>query len=140
MPDAVYDEVVREERLGESDLYILQNLQRHTLPKHRVEDFIKSHKLAMLHAGECECLYLCAQKNISLILTDDLAARKFAKQLKCTPVGSLGIIAKAYHQHTINLEEAEKYLVQLYEMSSLYVSRAIVGAAIEQLRKSSKHT
>lgn len=140
MPDAVYGEVVRKDRLNHADLLRLNNLQRHTLSSHQVEQFIKKHELESLHAGECECLYICLQENVPLILTDDLAARKSAKQMKFTPVGSLGIIIKAYQQKTINLEEAEYLLLQLYDVSSLYVTRAIVDLAIEQLRQHTIHS
>ena len=72
---------------------------------------------------------------MSTLLTDDLAVREAAKSLNLTPVGSLGIVVRAYHLGNISLAEAEYCLNALYDVSSLFVTRAIVGLAIEQLRQ-----
>jgi hypothetical protein len=98
-------------------------------------DNIKLHGLADLHAGECQCLYLCQQLPVSLILTDDLAVRDASTRLGFTPVGSLGIVVRAYRQTLITLADAEHAINQLYDVSSLFVTRAIVDVAIEQLRQ-----
>ncbi|MFQ5866216.1 MAG: hypothetical protein ACE5IW_13420 [bacterium] len=137
IPNAVWAEAVQKDRVNQASLLNLQNVQRHALHHDIVEKFIKKYKLEALHAGECECLFLCKQNRVTLMLTDDLAARNFAKQLNLTPVGSLGIIIKAYQQGMINLEEAEYYILRLYDVSSLYVTRTIVELAIEQLRQHS---
>lgn len=88
-----------------------------------------------MHFGERECLYLCGQLNVLLILTDDLAVREAAKKLNLTAVGSLGIVAKAYALGRISLSEAESHIRQLHEVSTLFVTKAIVEMAMEQLRK-----
>lgn len=90
-----------------------------------------------LHAGEKESLYLSKLLNVSLLLTDDLAVRKAAKHLGLRPVGSLGVVVRAYREGKISLEDAEQYLIDLYETSTLFVTRAIVELAIEQLRDDS---
>jgi len=85
-----------------------------------------------LHLGETECLCLCKQLKVPIFLTDDLGARKEAQRLGS--VGSLGIVARAYHLGVISLLEAEKYIMELDETSSLFVTRVIVQRALEQLR------
>jgi hypothetical protein len=52
-----------------------------------------------------------------------------------TPVGSLGVVVRAYHQGDITLDDAERYIMALYDISSLFVTRALVDVAIEQLRR-----
>ena len=55
--------------------------------------------------------------------------------MNIVPVGSLGIIVKAYVRGLIGLDEAETYIWALQDSTSLYVTRAIVELAIEQVRK-----
>ena len=71
------------------------------------------------------------------MLTDDLAVREQAKRLSLTPVGSLGIVVRAYCLGHISLAEAERHITDLYDVSSLFVTRAVVELAVEQLRKHS---
>ena len=53
-------------------------------------------RLEKLNSREIECLSLCKQINLPILLTDDLAVHEAAKSLQITPVGSLGIVIKAY--------------------------------------------
>ena len=57
-----------------------------------------------------------------------------AKAAGIRPVGSLGIVVRAFHLGRIPLPEAEDALDQLYTASTLFVTRAIVELAVEQLR------
>ena len=84
--------------------------------------------------GEVECLYVCKETGVSVLLTDDLAVREAAKRMSLRPVGSLGIVVKAYRAGDISLADAEGYITDLYDVSSLFVTRVIVEMAIEQLR------
>jgi predicted nucleic acid-binding protein len=77
---------------------------------------------------------LCSQLSIEVLLTDDLVVRRAAKDLGLIPVGSLGIIARAYWMGQIGLETAERRLKELQTVSSLFVTPAIVDLAIERLR------
>jgi hypothetical protein len=51
------------------------------------------------------------------------------------PVGSLGIVVRACLLELISLEEAERRIARLHEISSLYVTQAIVELAIQQLHE-----
>ena len=129
IPDAVWAESVGEGRIPPLDL---DNVQCHALVDRHVDQFVHTHLLNNLHAGERESLFLCHQLDIDL-LTDDLAARKAAKQLKVRPVGSLGIVVRGYREGLLTHSEAEQTLMALYEKSSLFVTRAIVEIALKQL-------
>jgi len=133
IPDAVWKETVENERYRNINILGLSSVQRHTLSHESVVEFIRKHDLGKLHSGEVECLYLCQMTDISILLTDDLAVREAAKRLKITPVGSLGIVVKAYRQGRIPITDAESHIADLYNVSSLFVSRVIVEIAIEQL-------
>lgn len=138
VPDAVWLETVARGRISKTDLSNLQNIQRHSLAESEVEQFVEKNNLSELHAGEQECLHVCLSKHVSIILTDDMAVRDAAKRLHLVPVGSLGIVVSAYKRGEITFQEAERYISELYDVSSLFVSRAIAELAIEQLRSVAK--
>lgn len=46
---------------------------------------------------------------------------------------SLGIIVRAYRSGHISLDSAKHHIANLYDISSLFVTRTIVELAIEQL-------
>lgn len=135
IPDAVWSETVGQSKVLQTNLLSLGNVQQHTLPQEDVTRFIRKNGLGHLHAGERDCLYLCQQAETSLLLTDDLAVREAARRLGPTPVGSVGIISKAYQAGHISSSDAEQYLGDLYDVSTLFVTRTIVELAIEQLRQ-----
>jgi predicted nucleic acid-binding protein len=133
IPQAVWEEILDRGRLTRADLSSLPNVHSHTLLSGEVEQFVLENSLAELHAGERECLCLCRAVGATVLLTDDLAVREAAWRLNVQPVGSLGVIVRASLNKLISLDEAEQRIVQLYEASSLYVTRTIVELAIQQL-------
>ncbi len=138
IPETIWCETVEQGRILATEMMKLNQIQKQALSQADVSQFIQQNNLTKLHAGERDCLYLCQQFNISTLLTDDLAARNAAKALNLTPIGSLGIVAKAYQMGPISLAEAERHLLELYEVSSLFVTKAIVELAIEQLHNYAK--
>jgi predicted nucleic acid-binding protein len=135
VPQAVWQETVGQGRILQADLSLLRNVHSHTLPGGHVEQFVQEHGLAELHVGERECLCLCHNLGAQVLLTDDLAVRAAAWRLNLQPVGSLGIVIRACVLELISFAEAEQRIVQLYEISSLYVTQTIVELAIQQLHK-----
>ena len=132
---AVWGETVRQKRIAQTAVLQVCNIKRHTLSQNEVTQFIEQNNLKDLHLGEQECLCLCRKIDVPLLLTDDLAVRDSAKRLHLTPAGSLGIVVKAYSFRHILLHEAERHITDLYEVSSLFATRAIVELAIDQLHK-----
>jgi predicted nucleic acid-binding protein len=135
VPEAVWVETVESGRTSSEDFLKLSKVERHNIPQSNVTWFVEKNNLKDLHSGECECLYLCKQIGVPILLTDDLAVRGAAKHLKLVPVGSLGIVAKAYRLGKISMADAERYILNLYEVSSLFVTEVIVEMAIEQLQR-----
>lgn len=134
VPEAVRDEAKKPATVQE----FLKSCQIHSLSVSRVTSFIHDQRLQSLQKGECESLCLCEELSIDLILTDDLAVRKIAQKLGLTPIGSLGVIVKAQKLGRISLAEAENLLIRLQDVSSLYVTRAIVEMAIERLQETER--
>jgi predicted nucleic acid-binding protein len=137
VPDSIWSETVGRGRVQMADLMGFSSIHRHALPSGEVSQFVQEQGLEALQAGDTECLYLCQQLSVPTLLTDDLSVREAAKRLLMTPVGSLGIIVRAHHRGHIPLADAERYLIGLYDISSLFVTRALVDLAIEQLRRPS---
>jgi predicted nucleic acid-binding protein len=133
IPNAVWAETVGKGRIQRKEILDLGNVQTHTLLQTEITQFLANHHLKEIHTGECECFYLCQHITVPTLLTDDLAVRKAAKSLNIKPVGSLGIVAKACHQGVISVEVAEKHLLNLYNESTLYVTKGVVDLAIKQL-------
>jgi predicted nucleic acid-binding protein len=134
IPEAVCCEVAKHRGdVSLKEILHFDNIKDHTLDETDVARFIKENNLEKLDNGERECLYLCINRNITLLLTDDLAVREATKDMNLKPVGSLGIIIRAYRMEKISLAEAEQYISDLYEVSSLFITKAITELAIEQL-------
>jgi predicted nucleic acid-binding protein len=135
IPEAVWQEFDRQGQAFRLDVGTLSHIQRHSVSHTAMMHFVSVNHLEELHFGERECLYLCQSLSIPVVLTDDLAVRDAAKRLQFTPVGSLGVIVRAYHRGELSFAEAEHHLTELHEVSSLFVTRTIIDLAIENLRK-----
>jgi predicted nucleic acid-binding protein len=131
IPEAVWREAKRPPALRSS----LVGVRRHVVDAAEVLRFTERSALERLQVGERECLLLCSQLDVPLLLTDDLAARDAARSLGITPVGSLGVVARAFRHGLIAADDAERRLLALAGSSTLFVTPAIVELALEELRR-----
>lgn len=131
-PEEVWREVAGQGSVPEADLLGV-GLAREPHPA-GLDSFIQSEHLERLDRGEQECFHLCRRLGVTILLTDDLAARDAARRLSIRPVGSLGIIVRAFRLERIPLDETEQLLRRLRDATSLFVTPTIVDLAIEQLR------
>jgi len=134
VPRAVWMEIGEHSKNILKEIYIT----RHNLPEMQISEFTHKEGLEKLHSGEIECLYLCRQINLPILLTDDIAVREAAKSMQITPVGSLGIVVKAYKNGKISLAEAEQYISDLYDISSLFVTRELWNSLLSNCIKRQK--
>lgn len=130
VPEGVLQEAQRPASIRSE----LGRAAQHILLREEVEQFAARSGLQKLHGAERESLLLCSKLGVEVLVTDDLAVRRAAKALGLTPIGSLGVIVKAYRMGRIPREEAEFHLRRLAAVSSLFVTPAIVDLAIERLR------
>lgn len=128
IPDSVLEEV------GEVNL---ENVKVIKVAEKNVELFAKSIKKFKLQKAEIDTLYL-AKKMDSIFLTDDLEAREAANYLKIKVHGSLGIIALAHVKRIINLTEAKQLILNLYNESTLFLTKSLVDLAINELERQDK--
>src|SRR3954465_10868328 len=130
IPEGVWREADRPPTIREE----LTFAKQHALQQEEVAKFTADHDLGKLQSGERESLLLCSKLALPVLLTDDLAVRKAANVLGLTPVGSIGIIARAHRMGRISRDAAEHHLRDLYTVSSLFVTSTIIDLAIERLR------
>jgi predicted nucleic acid-binding protein len=134
IPAAVWRETVGLGRVPEAALQSLGIVRQHALPPADLAQFVQDQGLESLHGGEQECLCLCRQTAVSVLLTDDLAVREASSRLGITPVGSLGIVARSFRLGRLSLADAERYLWDLHDASTLFVTPVLVELVIQQLR------
>ena len=101
-------------------------------------DALASRLLVRLDAGELDCLALCRLRPGAIFLTDDLAARHEAQRLGFAVHGSVGVIVRAFRVGLITHAEADVALIALRDCRSLFVTKAIINLAREQLTSSAK--
>lgn len=135
IPQAVWDESVVAGRIPAGDLEAIL-AQRVLVSADQLLEVTALPEIAGLQRGELECLALCRSRIINLLLTDDLAARRAAQSLGIQPLGSLGVVVRAFHQGNLSSRDAENAIERLHSISTLFVTRAIVDLAIAQLRQS----
>ena len=88
-----------------------------------------------LDRGETECLDWALRHREFIFLTDDLAARKTAKDLSIEVHGSVGVLLYAATRHWLTRKQTEESLYVLYQRSSLFITPAIIESAIQALKE-----
>jgi predicted nucleic acid-binding protein len=86
-----------------------------------------------LDLGEAEVIALAKQENIKLILTDDLDARNTMKNLNFEVHGTIGVITRAYSLKLINKTETKKLILEIYNNSSLFITKDLVDWVLKKL-------
>ncbi len=89
-----------------------------------------------LDKGEANALSLIEERHErTLFLTDDLEARKSAKEKDIEVHGSVGIVVLAYSREILELETAEKMMRDIQEETELFVTDEIVEIGIKELKR-----
>ncbi|USR89908.1 DUF3368 domain-containing protein [Phormidium yuhuli AB48] len=78
----------------------------------------------VLDVGEASAIALAIEKRDSLVILDDLKARKFAKQLKLVLTGTLGVVSKAKERGYC---DKIKPIIQKIEKSNFRISPQIMS-------------
>lgn len=83
-----------------------------------------------LDPGETAALVLCSERD-AMLLTDDLDARKTAKDVGIEVHGSVGVVLYAYSHGEIREAAAKRLIRGLQRDTNLYLSRPLVEHAIK---------
>lgn len=122
IPEAVFEEVViRGKALNRSDAFIIEKAVGTWIVREQIRPEIDMEYRFLninlrLGSGERQTIKLCKQLNAKYLIADDKEARKVAKMLNITPIGTCSIIIKAYKQKTITKNEANQTLNELLKV------------------------
>ena len=113
---------------------IIKNLQ----PKFKDRAIIIENEFS-LDSGESHAISLTLQEKSNFFFTDDLDARSAAQDLNIRAHGTIGVIARAFREKIIEKELAINKFKELYEKSSLFITRDLVEEAINEIEKYKIH-
>ena len=138
IPAQVIAEAIRHGPVTQEDLDGLGVVRQHNVTEESLQDIRTTPPFQKLHTGELACFFLCRDIGVKVILCDDLASRDAAADLGVTPVGSLGMVVRAFRRGLISRVAAERAIVDLYDVSTLFVTRALVDIALAELNRHSR--
>lgn len=130
VPDTVWNEV-RQHR-PQALLQPSVNLVKQPIPLVSVKVNAVA-ALYTLHHGEREALSLCLQHDISLLLTDDTAARLAAKNLNIHAHGTLGLLIRAVRRQLRTPTEVLALLSDIPQKSTLHIRPSLLNEVIAQI-------
>lgn len=129
VPNAVWLEVERHrpQALQTSTVKLIRQLPTPSSAKINAMTAIYT-----LHDGEREALGLCVAHLISVLLTDDTAARLAAKSLNITTHGTLGLLIRAVRQKLLTAEEVLALLAAIPKQTTLHIRPSLLQEIISK--------
>jgi len=110
----------------------LSNYKIDFLPKNFEIDNVNKDQVLLiaerysLNIGESLVIWLNKNLKIPILLTDDLDAREVAISLDIKVVGTIGVIIRSFREDIIDENSAIQILKDMYEKSSLFVTRELI--------------
>ncbi len=92
-----------------------------------------------INLAESGSISLAMQEKADVFITDDLDARTTAKNFNMEVHGIVGIITRAFREGFISRETAISKIKELYEKSSLFITKDLVNWAIKEIMGYGKH-
>ena len=135
VPNIVFHEATLPGRANREELESLGILFIQKVSSITVANIESKLSMFSLHSGELQALALCKERGCSTFLTDDLDARDAAKTVGLEPHGSVGVLVRAYRDGLLSLEQTKQGILELFDKSSLFITKTIVNQAIEELEK-----
>jgi len=129
-PPEVRDEVEKALRKGVPEHSVFKVKSLETPAKREAEIISLKYSLGL---GESTVLALSKQLKIRVFLTDDLDARLTAGQFRLRPVGSVGMVLRAYRRGKVSFEQARQLLSGLERDSSLFITPTLIQKALTAL-------
>lgn len=124
IPYAVYSEI--EE--GKNKFYYRDLNSEPWIIIEEIDDDQIKEILLDLDKGEAEAIVLAREINAGLILMDEKAGRQYAKQLKLSVSGTIGILLKAKENGLI--ESVKACLLELID-KGIYIKQSLLNKALQ---------
>lgn len=88
-----------------------------------IRDIQTSVKDYRLHDGDVSIILLSLKFKPELVMTDDMELRKAIVDNNLKPIGTFGIVMKAWKEGIISKNEVDDIVRDLFEQSTLYLSK-----------------
>ena len=134
----VIEEIHKHIGAGQLDNLVSCPWHIHAVSPSKIETAQSSHPLNLtLQPADLATLVVAQELAPDLVLTDDLALRRALEAQEQTPMGSVGILLRAYKTGLLNPEALNQAIDELFVHSTLYLSpqfklyvRRLIGSAI----------
>lgn len=86
-----------------------------------------------LDLGEAATIALALQEKTPYVLTDDLDARRVAKEYNLEVHGTLGIVLRSFREKIIDKSTAAEKMKEIKTKSSLFITQELINEAIKAI-------
>jgi predicted nucleic acid-binding protein len=134
VPREVYNEVKVCNLPGNNEIEskIFEIVDIASNKKDKIEYFSTKYDISI---PDGSVITLSKYTGINLVLSDDPDVRDVLKSMGMRPVGSIGILLRAYSERIISYDDAAKALEDLLEIPSLYVTSRLIQNAKKALKE-----
>jgi predicted nucleic acid-binding protein len=139
VPREIYNEVKAANLPGnaevESDIFNI--IDPGSNQKDRSEYFSRKFEISI---ADGSVIATAKNMGIDIVLTDDLDVRNVVRTYSIKPVDSIGILLRAYRENLITLDEVNKALDDLLQVSTLYVTSRLVERVRSKVKEYASKT
>ena len=130
IPEAVYEEVTTNDNFkDESDLIKSSNYIKKVVVS-RPDHVLRLQRATGLDRGESEAIVYANETKAEIILMDELAGRRVARDMNLTITGSIGILLQAFRYGLISYEETKRTLNVILK-ANRHISERLIRDALE---------
>ncbi len=124
VPAAVFAEVAQAEKPFAKELKLFLNVKIKNVENKLAVDMLSSD----IGAGEAEAIVLALEQRPSVVLMDDLKARRFAKMNNLDVIGTMGVLLKAKKEGLI---QEVKPLISTLLLNEIRISAKVIEMTLQ---------
>ncbi len=137
IPECVKDEVTVTDKPGSKTIYgnIFSICSMNKENRELSENLMKEYQMTQ---NDSLVLSMAILMHADMILTDDLDLREISKKVDILPVGTIGILLRAFRKGFCSIKQLYSILDRLYKESSLYITDDLIVMVKYRARDFSK--